>query len=314
MMSSKSLSFEFLVVYVIALLTTSSIANGQDVISTTEKFRLDSPEGWAMAHTLSASLNLGSTPLTDVQPWRLSFSAELGSIPHLSREEQRVGFGGFKSEDMNKSPVFGRGRLHLGLPREFELELSWTPPVEINGGKPDGVYGLAIERTIFSSSNWAVGWRLFALRGSAQGDITCSEDVASSPPGSPGNPFGCREPSDDTIKLDHEGMEFSVSRTSRSERWQPYLGYAHTRIHPHVDVRARVFESLDRSQLEMNDTVQTLTMGLMFRPSQNWTWHTAFSYTPLDIRRPPDYSREDQNFWSFRLGLRWSPGFLMQYF
>ena len=265
-----------------------------------------------MAHTLSASLNLGLTPQMDVTPWKLSLSAELGSIPHLSREEQRVGFGGFKLEDMNKSPVFGRGRVHLGLPYEFELEGSWTPPVEINGGKPDGVYGLAIERSVFRTSSWAVGWRLFAVRGMARGDITCSENVASSPPGSLGNPFGCVEPSDDSIKLDHEGMEFAVSRISNSGRWQPFMGYAYTRIHPRVDVRARVFESLDRSKLEMEDSLQTITVGLSYRLSQNWNWHSAFSYTPLDIRRPPDRSSESQDFWSFRLGIRWTPGFFSQ--
>ncbi|MEZ5489722.1 MAG: hypothetical protein R3F50_05310 [Gammaproteobacteria bacterium] len=283
-------------------------SNGQEVVTRAEKVSLDSPEGWAMAHTLSAALNLGAPPATDPQAWVMRFSAELGSIPHLSRAEQQVGFGGFKSEDLNKSPVFGRGRFHLGLPGEYELELSWTPPLEINGSKPDEVFGLALQKSLYRTSTLNLSVRLFALRGEAQGDITCSRDVASAPPGSAGNPFGCREPSNDSMELDHEGLEFIGSRLSHDGRWQPYFGLAYTRIHPFVNVEARVFEVLDRAELYLDDAIQSATVGTLYHWADNWTLQAAFSYTPLDIRRPPELSRRNQDFWSVRLGLHWRPG------
>ncbi len=70
-------------------------ALAQHVLFDYERETFDSPEGWAMAHTVSASLNLGAGPAATLAPWDWRVSAELGSIPHLSREEQRVGFGGY---------------------------------------------------------------------------------------------------------------------------------------------------------------------------------------------------------------------------
>jgi len=162
-------------------------ARAQDILFDYEREAFDSPEGWAMAHTVSASLNLGAGPASTLSTWDWRLSAELGSIPHLSREEQRVGFGGYKLEDMNKSPVFGRGRLHVGLPAAITAELSWTPPLEINGGKPQHLFGLALERALWRGEDWTLGGRLFAVRGAARGDTTCSRSVARQAPGSAGN-------------------------------------------------------------------------------------------------------------------------------
>jgi hypothetical protein len=52
----------------------------------------DSPEGWAMATTLASALNLGSGPAEHRGLFTWKIEAELASIPHLSKEQQRVGF------------------------------------------------------------------------------------------------------------------------------------------------------------------------------------------------------------------------------
>ena len=44
-----------------------------------------------------------------------------------------MGLGGAKQEDLNKSPVFGRLRLTLGLPGGFVADLGYTPPLSIRG-------------------------------------------------------------------------------------------------------------------------------------------------------------------------------------
>ncbi len=54
-----------------------------------------------------------------IAPWHWNVALDLGDIPRLSDAQQRVGFGGFKNEDLNKSPVFGRLRLALGLPHDW---------------------------------------------------------------------------------------------------------------------------------------------------------------------------------------------------
>jgi hypothetical protein len=282
-------------------------AISQDILSDYEREAFDSPEGWAMAHTVSASLNLGSGPAATLAPgdWRLS--AELGSIPHLSREDQRVGFGGYKLEDMNKSPVFGRGRLHVGLPAAITAELSWTPPLEINGGKPQQLFGAALERALWQGGDWTLGARLFAVRGDARGDTTCSRRVARHVPGSANNLYGCRAPSDDTLRMDHEGIELMLSRRIGDGRWQPFVALASTHMTPYVEIEALVFDSLDLSELESSGTVQTLSAGTQWQVTPQWQASLALSWTPLDVRRPPQFNSRSQDFWSVRLGLGWQP-------
>ncbi len=282
-------------------------ALAQDVLFDYEREAFDSPEGWAMAHTVSASLNLGAGPAATLAPWDWRVSAELGSIPHLSREEQRVGFGGYKLEDMNKSPVFGRGRLHVGLPAAITAELSWTPPLEINGGRPQHLFGLALERALWQRADWTLGARLFAVRGDARGDTTCSRRVARQAPGSAGNLYGCRAPSDDTLRMDHEGVELMLSRRVGDGGWQPFVALASTHLNPYVEIEARVFDSLDLSELESSGTVQTLSAGTQWQVSPQWQASLALSWTPLDVRRPPQFGSQSQDFWSVRLGLGWQP-------
>lgn len=295
-------------VLALSALVMAEGAVAQAVVGGREHLALETPEGWAMARTTAATLNLGPAPPGDLAPWEIAINAELGSIPHVDSADTRVGFGGTKFEDLNKSPVFGRGRLMLGLPAGFSVEFSWSPPVEIDGVRPDGIYGLALERPLYRGDRWRVGARLFGQAGHAEGDITCSEAVAGRPPGSGDNPFGCVAPSDDDIELDHGGAELFVSASLRDGRWQPFASLAASRIDPEVQVNARVFDVIDRSQLVTEGTIRTGTLGIALEPSPAWQWTAAFSYTPLDVRRPPDFTEESDDFWSVRLGLTWRPG------
>lgn len=288
-----------------ALISTHVAA--QDILTDREAVAFDDPEGWAMAHTLSASLNLSSVPPAPLDLWQIAVSGDLGSIPRLSYEEQRVGFGGFKYEDMNKSPVFGRGRVHLGLPYGVTAEASWTPPLELNGARPKGVFGLAVEKAWPASDRVQLSGRLYALRGDATGDITCDAGTAAFPPGTLDNPFGCRAPSDDRLTLDHQGVELLAATTLGAGQWQPYLSWAWTRMDTEAQVNARVYEVLDRSVLTTKGHLNTATLGLAWHPSATWTASAAYSYTPLDVRRPPDRQVSSGDFWSVRLGLQWRP-------
>lgn len=280
----------------------------QDLLNDYDKVDLDSPEGWAMAHTLSSALNLGGAPAQALELWQWRLAAQLGSIPHLSREEQRVGFGGFKLEDMNKSPVFGRGIASVGLPSGFTGEISWTPPVQIDGAKPEHLFGVAVERAIVQVGQWQVGARVYALRGDGTGDTTCSKRVARFTPGSADNPFGCIAPSADRIRMDQEGVELMLSRSSANGRWQPFIAYADTRLHPYVRIDAQVFTSNDRSELETEGNVQTYSLGTTFQPAASWRASAALSYTPLDVRRPPQRETGNGDFWSLRIALAWQRG------
>ena len=79
----------------------------------------------------SLMTSFGESP--ELRPGRWSVAAELGHIPRLSDAQRRVGFNGFKTEDLNKSPVFGRLRLWLGLPAGFYQGLERS-----GSGNPSG--------------------------------------------------------------------------------------------------------------------------------------------------------------------------------
>ena len=137
----------------------------------TQNVDLDSPEGWGMAYITAASLNL-----TDSFPRKLSFgeleiSAEINSIPKLNSEQQKIGFGGLKYEDLNKSPVFGKGKIKMGFYYDSILEFSYTPSLEIKGAKPKDLYGFALSKELFKNDTFDLGVRVFNLSGYAVADV-----------------------------------------------------------------------------------------------------------------------------------------------
>lgn len=263
----------------------------------------DSPEGWAMAYTLASALNLGAGPAEHRGLFSWKIEAELASIPHLSKEQQRVGFGGFKPEDMNKSPVFGRARVSVALPSAVTAEFSWTPPLELDGAKPESLFGLALERELVSVGAWRLGGRLHAVRGHVSADVTCSRDVASYAPGSPSNLYGCSGPSVDRLRMHQQGAEVMLSRSMFDGRLQPFVAYAKTHFRPFVEVEAPLFDTLHFWELETSGSVDTLSLGARLEITPVWQSSVAFSYTPLSVIRPRMQNRQHDDFWSLRVSV-----------
>lgn len=285
---------------------TATHAQEVPVAADHEEVALERPEGWAMAFMSSAILFQGFGPPRGLDSWSVRAGAELASIPHIDREDRRIGFDGEKLEDLNKSPVSGRLRAWLGLPAGLALELAWTPPVSINGARPDGIFGLAIEREIFRHERWRAGARLFAQTGHVKGDITCPAEVASRPLGGEDNPYGCRAPSDDDFSVDQYGLELTGSATFREGTLEPFASFTLIRLDAEVHVDALVFGVRDRSVRSTEGTLRTFRAGLVHRPAERWEWSVSADYTPLDVRRPPDRGEENDPFWSVRLMARYA--------
>jgi hypothetical protein len=71
----------------------------------------------------AASLNLTDSYVEPLEFGEVIISAELSTIPKLNSEQQKIGFGGLKYESLNKSPVFGRGKLKMGF---YCFPAHWT--------------------------------------------------------------------------------------------------------------------------------------------------------------------------------------------
>ena len=290
--------------FALILTTFPVLGFAQIVIGTHEDVDFESPEGWAMAFMTASSLNLGQLPPQSTEFGDVSFSAELGSIPRLDREQQQVGFGGFKHEDLNKSPAFGRVRASLGLIWDVTAEVSWTPPLEINGAKPDDLWGLALSRPLLGGDNWGLGMRVFALQGAVIADVTCDKDIASLPPSSPGNLFGCLAPSDDRLEMDHYGAELTLSFHEFPLGLQPWVSLASSRMDPYVEVNALLNGAIDFSTVDSNGTTETFNAGIAYQLRENWRLNFGASYTPLKVDRPNNPG-DDDDYWSVKLGLTW---------
>ena len=277
------------------LMFFSSIAYGD------QKVDLDSPEGWAMAFMTVSAQNLGQAPPNAVKVRDISISAELSSIPRLSKAQQRIGFGGFKDEDLNKSPAFGRLRANIGLPWNLDAEISWTPPLQINDSKPDHLWGAALSKPLVNNEKISIGLRLFLLRGGVTASVTCSEDTINFAPYTLQNTAGCIGLSDDKLQMDHEGVEVFLSFKNASTIL-PWISLASSNIDNSVEIDAPLEVGRERATVYSSGTTHTLSFGFNYDIRENWSLNAASSYTPLDVQRPNDSSDND-DFWNVRLGL-----------
>ena len=266
-----------------------------------ERYDFDAPEGWAMTFMTSSAQNLGQIPPQSVNISDISISAELSSIPHLTNEQQKVGLGGFKDEDLNKSPVFGRLRASLGLPWDINAEISWTPPFQINGSKPDDLWGAALSKPLFSNEKIGIGLRLFVLRGGVTASVTCSEDVIRFEVYSDENFVGCVGLSDDRLQMNHEGIEVFLS-FNNSSVILPWISLASSNIHSSVSIDAPLKAGRERSTIYSSGSIQTISIGFNYFFDDDWILNLSGSYTPLDVQRQNDSSDND-DFWNLKAGL-----------
>jgi hypothetical protein len=289
---------------VLLLALSGAPAQAQEVIRDEEILASDRPEAWAMHYVSAASFltAFGATP--ELAPGAWDLAADLGHVPRLSTEQQRVGFGGEKAEDLNKSPVFGRARGRLGLPGGWVAELGWTPPLTIDGTRTHDLFALAIGRRLLSRERWNLSARAFGQHGSATGDITCPRNVVG-PFDAQDNPFGCRAASHDRIALNHYGLDATLAG---SAAWRPHATLGLVRNEPTVQVDALVFTVRDRSHLVGRGVLPYFALGIARPLGAQWEAAAELLHVPLEVRRTADGDVESDAFTSLRLQLRWRPG------
>ena len=287
----------------IILLFFLSIISQQKLLA--EKVAFDSPEGWGMSYMTAASFNLSDKFPETLPLGQFNVSAEISTIPELNEKQQKIGFGGVKSEDLNKSPVFGRGKITTGFYWDSLIEFSWTPPLEINGAKPEQMWGLAIAKQIYINDAFKTALRLYQFNGKATASVTCSEEMVMQPLYSPGNISGCIGTSKDKIDMSHDGIEILFEAQS-SIAFKPWFSVASTRLTPSVSINAPLEFIQEEAFVETNGRLTTLTLGLNYKLSDNWLLNLGTSYTPIDVQRP-EMTGGNDNFWNFKMGLTFSP-------
>jgi hypothetical protein len=283
-----------------ALLSCGSGVRAQPVVHNDEHLASDRPEAWAMKYVAGSSLMtaFGETPA--LAAWRWGLAVDLGYIPRLSQAQQRVGFNGIKQEDLNRSQVFGRLRVILGLPGDFVAELGYTPPLSIDGAQPLDLVALSIGRRIFERDNFTLSMQAFGQNGRAQGDITCPARLAGVADRQQ-NPFGCEAPSNDHIKLNYYGLEATSAWTAES--WHAHASFGAVRTEFAVQVDAFTFGVHDRSLLVARGSMPFATVGVSRDLDAQWNLGVEVLYVPLRVQRHPDTPSQSDPLTSVRLQL-----------
>jgi hypothetical protein len=287
-----------------SLLLLAPAAWAQPVVSSSQAVATDSPEAWAMRTFAGTTLMTSFGEVPGIAPWQWSAAVDLGSIPHLSEAQQQVGFGGFKNEDLNKSPVFGRLRLALGLPQAWIAELGYTPPLEIDGSRPRNLFALAVGRRVLESDQFALSLRALGQVGDVTGDITCPARLAGVADPTQ-NPYGCRAPSNDTFTTNYYGFDATAGWNAGS--WSRYASAGIVRTRLSVQVDAQVYDVVDRSRLTSNASLPWFTIGARYAFNEQWSLGVELLHVPLDVRRPPDFGLQSDPLSSVRVQLRYSP-------
>ena len=276
----------------------AAAADAQTVIGEVREISFDAPESWAMKYFTSVSLFTGLGVPEAREPGSVEIGLEASSVPQLSEAERTVGFGGTKAEDLNRSEVFGRPRILVGLPARFTLEASYVPPIDISGVEPE-LFAMAFSRPLAGGDRARLGGRLVVQRGTFEGDFTCSRDEIESGP----NPFDCERPSTDDMELDTVSLELTGSlEAGRDGRWRPYLTVAGHRMDLEFQVDSRYAGLVDRTLLLTDGETLSLAAGAQVRLGARGRLAAEVLWAPLEVVRPPRTATENDDLLHLRIG------------
>jgi len=279
------------------LIAVATHASAQQRTGNTRDLDSDRPEAWAMNYFTSVTLLSGLSVPRSRAPGSVDIALELGRIPQLSESERRVGFDGLKVEDLNKSPVFVRPRVTIGLPWQSALIVSYVPPLHVYGLKPH-IFTVALERPMLEREPWTVGARIYGQLATVRGAFTCPDDVTAYPPGTPGNPYGCDTQSNDKAYQHYAGLELSFAyRIERLGGLTPYATMGANYLNGKVQVHAQVNGRADRNRLDADTGTVSFGAGLIYPLDERFTLSAGAFYSPLEVaRRPSESSVNDPLF------------------
>lgn len=306
MKPTNSWSLTLLLAYLpFAFAVAPAVAQELPVIDPIEDLDFDTPEAWAMKLYASVSLLTSLGPVEAREPGSVEIALEGLSVPHLDREQRTVGFGGRKEEDLNRTPVWGRGRVTIGLPWKSAVTLAWAPPVRLDGVEAS-LISAALEKNLLNRGPWTLGVRLYGQVGTVKGDLTCTQEDSQAAPGSPANAFGCEAPSEDEVTMDYLGVEVTAGYALMGRRAPHlHLGVAGQRLDTEFQVSAQTFGFLDRSLLRTEGETFSIQGGATWQLAQKARLSLEAFYSPLSVQRLGQTSSESDDLLNLRAMVRY---------
>lgn len=127
-------------------------------------------------------------------------------------------------EHVDLLPILPRPRAVFGLADDMTIEVSWVPPIRINGVKAN-LLGIALARTVPMGPG-LISLRANATFGEIRAAITCTkEQIAQNPADSGASECaGAAKPSDDHFKPNSFGLDLTYGWPVARGRLRPYVG------------------------------------------------------------------------------------------
>jgi len=267
----------------LSMVVSSKPLLGHDGLDIEERLAKDRPEFWAMKLVGSELLMTAMEAPHGTEPGRIELGLEAGWLPSLNEQQRLIGFTGTKEENVNRTPVFGRPRISLGLPHNVTVTAGYVPPVRIDGIRPN-ILTFAASRPVIVSQVWRLAVRAHGLIGNLQGDITCDRETVSAGLDPVRNPYLCEAPSNDTMSIRAGGLEVS-SGFAVARSLEPYLTVALNYFDTKFQTDARYSGIVDHSRLLGAGSALAVGGGLSYPISRRVRIAGEAFYTPLDVQR-----------------------------
>ncbi|HTO73575.1 MAG TPA: hypothetical protein VMJ30_07145 [Gemmatimonadales bacterium] len=165
----------------------------------------------------------------------------------------------------NLQHVLVRPRLFLSGQHGLFLEVSWVPPVPVNGVKSN-LFSIAAGRSTATGKNGLARIRGFANFGSVKGPFTCSAASITDP-----NDPVCEggQVSNDKFKPNMFGVDLSLAQAMANRHFVPYAGIGVTFLRPRFEVNhTDASDITDHTKISVNMTRFTAHGGFSWLPSQ----------------------------------------------
>ncbi len=266
-----------------------------------EAIAFDRPEAWGMRYFAAVALMQGDGPPPELEKGQFALGVDVIHIPRLSKEERTIGFQGTKEENLNKSPLLARPLIHYGITDRLSVTGTFVPPVEVVDRLKTYMAGLSVNYVVYRTDRFDVSLRAMGQWTEAQGDFTCAEEIAGDPDPIR-NPYQCEFPSNDTFTSVTASVEGKLEYYL-SPRWSLFIAAMYSYADLKFQADAYYGGLHDTGKLTTDGNIWSFGAGIRYRLSEDLSMGLMLAHTPLNIRRPPEFRRSDEDLTHLRLSI-----------
>jgi hypothetical protein len=170
-----------------------------------------------------------------------------------------------------------RPRVEVPLPLGLALEVSWVPPVRVDGVKAN-LFGVSLAKSV-ELGRLTGSLRAHGTFGSIYGPITCARSELATPESECFN----GTVSDDQLSPNITGADVALGQTMMGGRLRPYIGGGYNRLEPRFRVNfTNQFGTVDRTRVEVNLNRVVLFGGATLQVRDQYTATAELYSAPAD--------------------------------